>query len=124
MQKSTALSRLWHALAAHEHTLIDQHLEHTHGPGFVQAAFVATDGHTIGRIFEYRTTFFALVMQSVGGDFGFLVVAHGLILYLCVKKIYVFFGLIATQARSCQLLTNRRSASRRGAPLISVVGEP
>jgi hypothetical protein len=57
----------------------------------VQAAFVATDGHTIGRIFEYRTTFFALVMQAVSSDFGFLVVAHGLILYLCVKKIYVFF---------------------------------
>jgi hypothetical protein len=52
-EKAMTLRRLcWHALAAHEHTLIDQHLEHTHGPGFVQAAFVATDGHTIGRIFE------------------------------------------------------------------------
>jgi hypothetical protein len=78
--QATTLRRLrWHALAAHEHTLIDQHLEHTHGPGLVQPAFVATDGHTIGRIFEYRTTFLAFVVQSVGGDFGFLVIAHGLI---------------------------------------------
>jgi hypothetical protein len=92
LQGSTALGRLWgHALAAHEHALIDQHLEHAHGPGFVQAAFVATDGHTIRRIFEYRTTFFALVMQAVSSDFGFLVVAHLLILNLLRKKRYVCF---------------------------------
>ena len=81
----------WHALAAHEHTLIDQHLEHTHGPGLVQPAFVATDGHTIGRIFEYRTTFFALVMQAVSSDSGFLVVAHWLIVDLTTNKNYICF---------------------------------
>jgi hypothetical protein len=68
--------------------LIDQHLEHTHGPGLVQPAFVATDGHAIGRIFEYRTTFLAFVMQSVGGDFGFLVIAHLLIVDLTTNKSY------------------------------------
>jgi len=90
--RAMTLRRLcWHALAAHEHTLIDQHLEHTHGPGFVQAAFVATDGHTIGRIFEERTTFFALVMQAVSSDFGFLVVAHGLIVDRSTIKSYDHF---------------------------------
>jgi hypothetical protein len=90
--QATTLRRLcWHALAAHEHALIDQHLEHTHGPGFVQAAFVATDGHTIGRIFEERTTFLAFVVQSVGGDFGFLVVAHGLIVDRSTIKSYDHF---------------------------------
>jgi hypothetical protein len=54
----------------------------------VQAAFVATDGHAIGRIFEYRTTFLAFVMQSVGGDFGFLVIAHLLIVDLTTNKSY------------------------------------
>ena len=48
-----------HALAAHEHALIDQYPEHAYGPGFVQPAFVETDGHAIGRIFEERSTFFA-----------------------------------------------------------------
>jgi hypothetical protein len=92
MQKSTALRRLCaHAITAHEHTLIDQHLEHTHGPGLVQPAFVATDGHTIGRIFEERTTFFALVMQAVSSDFGFLVVAHGLIVDRSTIKCYDHF---------------------------------
>jgi hypothetical protein len=90
--QATTLRRLcWHALAAYEHALIDQHPEHTHGPGFVQAAFVATDGHTIGRIFEERTTFLAFVVQSVGGDFGFLVVAHGLIVDRSTIKSYDHF---------------------------------
>lgn len=74
-----------------EHALIDQHPEHAHGPGLVQAAFVATDGHAIGRIFEERTTFFALVMQAVSSYFGFLVVAHGLIVYCGRNKSYVCF---------------------------------
>ena len=34
----------------------------------MQAAFVATDGHTIGRIFEDRTTRLALVVQTVDGE--------------------------------------------------------
>ncbi len=90
--RATTLRRLWgHALAAHEHALIDQHLEHAHGPGLVQPAFVATDGHTIGRIFEERTTFFALVMQAVSSDFGFLVVAHGLIVDRSTIKSYDHF---------------------------------
>jgi hypothetical protein len=71
--------------------LIDQHPEHAHGPGFVKAAFVATDGHTMGRIFEERTTFFALVMQAVWGDSGFLVVAHWLIVDLTTIKSYDHF---------------------------------
>ena len=70
-----------HALAAHEHALIDQYPEHAYGPGFVQPALVATDGHAIGRIFEERTTLFDLVMQAVSSYFGFLVVAHWLIVY-------------------------------------------
>jgi hypothetical protein len=87
--RATTLGRLcWHALAAHEHTLIDQHPEHAHGPGLVQPAFVATDGHAIGRIFEERTTFLAFVVQSVGGDFGFLVIAHLLIVDLTTNKSY------------------------------------
>jgi hypothetical protein len=53
----------------------------------VQAAFVATDGHAIGRIFEERTTFLAFVVQSVGGDFGFLVIAHLLIVDLNIDAI-------------------------------------
>lgn len=90
--ESTALGRLYcHAITTHEHALIDQHPEHAHGPGFVQAAFVATDGHTMGRIFEERTTFFALVMQAVSSYFGFLVVAHGLIVYCGRNKSYVCF---------------------------------
>ena len=91
-QRSTALhSFCGHAVAAHEHALIDQHPEHAHGPGLVQPAFVATDGHTMGRIFEERTTFFALVMQAVCGNFGFLVVAHGLIVDLTTIKSYDHF---------------------------------
>ena len=35
----------------------------------------------IGRIFEERTTLFDLVMQAVSSYFGFLVVAHWLIVY-------------------------------------------
>ena len=90
--QATTLRRLrWHALAAHEHTLIDQHPEYAHGPGLVQPAFVATDGHTMGRIFEYRTTFLAFVVQSVGGDSGFLVVAHWLIVDLTTIKSYDHF---------------------------------
>ena len=57
----------------------------------MQAAFVATDGHTMGRIFEERTTFFALVMQAVWGDPGFLVVAHWLIVDLTTIKSYDHF---------------------------------
>ena len=80
-----------HTFAAHEHALIDQHPEHAHGPGLVQPAFVATDGHTIGRIFEERTAFFSLVMQAVCGDSGFLVFAHCLIVYCGRNKSYVCF---------------------------------
>jgi hypothetical protein len=53
----------------------------------VQAAFVATDGHAIGRVFEKRAAFLALVMQAVGGDFGFLVIAHLLIVDLNIDAI-------------------------------------
>ena len=54
----------------------------------MQAAFVATDGHAIGRVFEKRAAFLALVMQAVGGDFGFLVIAHLLIVDLTTNKSY------------------------------------
>uniref|UniRef100_UPI0040489429 hypothetical protein n=1 Tax=Limnohabitans sp. TaxID=1907725 RepID=UPI0040489429 len=40
---------------------------------------------------EERTTFFALVMQAVSSDFGFLVVAHRLILDWVTNKSYVCF---------------------------------
>lgn len=80
-----------HALAAHEHASIDQHAEHAHGPGLVQAAFVATDGHAVGRIHKNGSTLLALVMQAVCGNTGLLVVAHGLILDRVLNKSHVCF---------------------------------
>ena len=45
MQKSTALRRLGrHAIAAHEHLLIDQFLKHAQCPWLMLPALVATDG--------------------------------------------------------------------------------
>jgi hypothetical protein len=77
------LSRLWgHAVPAHEHALVDHHLENAQCPGLVHPAFVATDRGHVGRVFEGRATFLALVAQTVCGDLGFLVVAHGTILDL------------------------------------------
>ena len=77
------LLRLWgHAVPAHEHALIDHHLENAQCPGLVNPAFVATDRGHVGRVFEGRATFLALVAQTVCGDLGFLIVAHGGILDL------------------------------------------
>ena len=61
-QGRDALCRLCrHAVAAHEHALIDHHFENAQGPGLVQAAFVATDGGHVGRVFEGGATFFYFV---------------------------------------------------------------
>jgi hypothetical protein len=75
--------RLWgHAVPAHEHALIDHHLENAQCPGLVYPAFVATDRGHVGRVFEGRSTFLVLVAQTVIGDLGFLIVAHRSILDL------------------------------------------
>jgi hypothetical protein len=43
----------WHALAAHEHLLIDQLLERAQCSWLVQAAFVATDGGHAAYIWKW-----------------------------------------------------------------------
>ena len=70
------------AVPAHEHALIDHHLENAQRPGLVHPAFVATDRGHVGRVLERRSTFFGLVAQTVIGDMGFLIVAHRSILDL------------------------------------------
>ena len=74
--RQNLLRLLGHAVPAHEHALIDHHLENAQCPGLVHPAFVATDRGHVGRVFEGRATFLALVAQTVCGDLGFLIVAH------------------------------------------------
>jgi hypothetical protein len=81
-----------HALAAHEHALVDHHLENTQCPWLVQAAFVATDGRHVGRVFEGRAAFFAFVAQTVFGDERCWIVGHLHILDLGEKKSHFCFS--------------------------------
>ena len=52
----------------------------------MKAAFVTAHGHAVGGIPEGRTTFLALVAETVFGDLGILVIAHIFILDLTPKK--------------------------------------
>lgn len=52
-EKNTRLRRFdGHAVATHEHALIDHHLENAQGTRLVQATFVAADRGHIGRVLE------------------------------------------------------------------------